>query len=162
MFLKVLKIAGLCVLGVGGVALLCIPFIGWVTGAAALGMVAVGAGACVATIWGAEAMVRHESTQAAEVDLSLLQAELAAVQQQNADLDHQISLTQQTLLTTASLKKALDGTVANQTSVTLMQDQQIVALQNDLQAKDSENGELKKLLLENAIPLPPKKKYGSF
>ena len=150
---KILKIGGLCLLGVGGLALLLIPGIGWVSGTAALIMVATGAGACIGAAWGTQSYIQSENDKKLEKELMDIELRLALMEERNYRLDNQINLTKAQLNTTAQLKTALDQSTDKQRKTIIDQDDTIDRLEKTVQEKTRECTQLKILLRENDIDI---------
>lgn len=140
---KLLKIGGLCLLGLGGVIMLIIPGIGLVTGPAAITMAAIGAGAVVGTAWGGSAYHQHNQNVAMENELKQLQQDIAMLEAQAETIQYRTRVVTQKLQSTAVLKAGLEGLVNHDATLIEAKDRQCDTLQRALQEKTREISLLK-------------------
>jgi hypothetical protein len=144
MFEKILKIGGLCLLGVGGLILILIPGIGWVTGSVALVMMAVGVGAVVSSLWGAQSYVQQEQSNKTEEKLTKIEREIAIMQRNNATIRYEKEIAKMELASTAMLKEKLEKLSAHEAGANQRKDIELDQLQRELQMVTGERDTYKK------------------
>jgi hypothetical protein len=140
---KILKMGGLCLLGVGGLVLILIPGFGWVAGSAALVMTAVGVGAIVSSFWGAQSYVQREQSNKMEERLALIEREIAVMQSNNATIRHEKEIAKMELASTAMLKEKLEKLSMHEAGANQQKNIEIDQLQRDLQTVTGERDTLK-------------------